>query len=255
MEVISKIISAIGQSYLTSKKVYDIIGTILTVMVAHKAFYFVIGMFFTRKFKPAKKQHKYGICIAARNESAVIGNLLDSINKQDYPSDLYTVFVVADNCTDNTAEIARQYTDQVYEINVQCAGGARNVGLDHATGEWILFIDDDDWWLHNYVFSMLHRVLVDLKQDVLTFSFIANNCGYAKGGLKWPAVWNKAWRREAIERGPYRFPLIKIAEDLQFAKTIYPHITAIDWDMPLYYYNYLRAGSLSWRKALGEFKN
>jgi len=84
-------------------------------MVFHKSIYFIIGMFFTRKFKEAKTKHKYAICIAARNESKVIGNLLDSINKQDYPKDKYTIFLVADNCTDNTAEIAKKYGAIVYE--------------------------------------------------------------------------------------------------------------------------------------------
>ena len=68
-------------------------------------FYFIIGIFFTRKFKSAKNKHKYAILIAARNEEEVIGNLLDSIKKQDYPGDLITTFVVADNCTDKTATI------------------------------------------------------------------------------------------------------------------------------------------------------
>ena len=53
--------------------------------------------------------------IAARNEKYVIGNLIDSIHKQDYPSDKYTIFVVADNCTDDTAEIARKKGAIVYE--------------------------------------------------------------------------------------------------------------------------------------------
>jgi cellulose synthase/poly-beta-1,6-N-acetylglucosamine synthase-like glycosyltransferase len=53
--------------------------------------------------------------IAARTEKYVIGNLLDSINKQDYPKDLVTIFVVADNCTDNTAEIARSKGAICYE--------------------------------------------------------------------------------------------------------------------------------------------
>lgn len=115
MEILNNIITAIGSFYFTGNKIYKIIGIILSIMVFHKAFYFVIGMFFTRKFKPAKKQHKYGILIAARNEKAVIGNLIDSINKQDYPKDLYTIFVVADNCTDNTAEIARSKGAICYE--------------------------------------------------------------------------------------------------------------------------------------------
>ena len=114
-EFFDKIFTAIGNIYPISQDIYDIIGVILAIAVIHKAFYFVIGMFFTRKFKPAKKKHKYAILIAARNEKYVIGNLLDSIHKQDYPQELLTVFVVADNCTDNTAEIARSKGAICYE--------------------------------------------------------------------------------------------------------------------------------------------
>ena len=60
--------------------------------------------------EPTETRH-----IVMRNEEAVIGNLLDSINKQDYPKELITTFVVADNCTDNTAEIARKHGAICYE--------------------------------------------------------------------------------------------------------------------------------------------
>ena len=97
----------------------DIASTVFTVCVAifglYVAAYVVIGFFCTKKFKPANKFHKYAILIAARNEKAVIGNLLDSIKRQDYPQDYLTVFVVADNCTDNTAEIARNMGAVCYE--------------------------------------------------------------------------------------------------------------------------------------------
>ena len=115
MQIINILISLIGVTYDLCKEFYDTLGVILSAIVIHKAFYFVIGMFFTRRFKKAQKNHKYGICIAARNEEKVIGNLLDSINKQDYPKDLYTIFVVADNCTDNTASIARSHGAICYE--------------------------------------------------------------------------------------------------------------------------------------------
>ncbi|MDO4568689.1 MAG: glycosyltransferase family 2 protein, partial [Clostridia bacterium] len=48
------------------------------------------------------------VLICARNEAGVIGNLLDSLEKQDYPKALYRVFVVAHNCTDDTARVARE---------------------------------------------------------------------------------------------------------------------------------------------------
>ena len=109
------IINSIGNHFIEWKNVYKVIGKILSIMLIYKYAYWAIGVFFTRKFKPAKKNHKYAILIAARNEKNVIGNLLDSIKKQDYPSDLITTFVVADNCTDNTAEIARDHGAICYE--------------------------------------------------------------------------------------------------------------------------------------------
>ena len=115
LDILDKIITFLGSLYPTASKINSVVGNVLSAMVFYQTIYFIIGLFFTRKFKPAKKNHKYGICIAARNEEKVIGNLLDSINKQDYPLDLLTVFVVADNCTDKTAEIARKKGAIVYE--------------------------------------------------------------------------------------------------------------------------------------------
>ncbi len=110
-------ISAIGGTYLTVYAVYKVINAVIRYMRFHKTYrlYDIIGLFFTRKFKPAKNKHKYAIVIAARNEESVIGNLLESIRKQDYPQELLTVFVVADNCTDKTAEVARNNGAICYE--------------------------------------------------------------------------------------------------------------------------------------------
>ena len=94
---IASVLTTVGGWYPVLKTVYAVIGTVFSVMLAYKVVYRIIGLFFTRKFKPAEKQHKYAVVIAARNEEKVIGNLLDSIVKQDYPKELVTVFVVADN--------------------------------------------------------------------------------------------------------------------------------------------------------------
>ena len=101
------VICAIGGVYNESQVVRNVILGILSIFTIHNAVYIIVGFFFTRKFQPAEKNHKYAILIAARNEEAVIGNLLKSISRQDYPKELITTFVVADNCTDNTAKIAR----------------------------------------------------------------------------------------------------------------------------------------------------
>ncbi len=72
--------------------------------------------------------------IAARNEEKVIGNLLKSIKAQDYPQELVDIYVVADNCTDSTAEVSRQCGATVYERfepNVVGKGYAIAFLLDH----------------------------------------------------------------------------------------------------------------------------
>ena len=95
--------------------VLGVISSIFGWLWKYKGLYTVIGLFATRKFPPAKNFHKYAVLVPARNESAVIGNLVDSIRKQDYPSELVDIFVVADNCTDDTAEVARKYGAVCYE--------------------------------------------------------------------------------------------------------------------------------------------
>ena len=62
-----------------------------------------------------KKQNRFMAIIPAHNESAVVANLVESLKKQNYPKELYDVYVIADNCTDNTAEKAREAGAIVYE--------------------------------------------------------------------------------------------------------------------------------------------
>lgn len=93
------------------------ISAVVSALFKYKAVYAVTGLFATRKFPTAKKQHKYAILVAARNEEKVIGHLIDSIRAQDYPAELVTIFVVADNCSENdrTAEISRAKGAFCYE--------------------------------------------------------------------------------------------------------------------------------------------
>ena len=103
------LIRTIGSWYENGSSILWWIYRILAILTIYKTFYLIIGTFFTRIFPKAKKNHKYAIVIAARNEETVIGNLLDSINKQDYPKKLITTFVVCDNCTDNTFKVAKKH--------------------------------------------------------------------------------------------------------------------------------------------------
>ena len=100
----------------------SVIGTIYTVLKAYQMLYFV-GLFKKIEYKKTKNKHSYGILVAARNEAKVIKNLLESFEKQDYDKDKIAVFVIAHNCTDNTAEIVREFSKTsttktfIYEYN------------------------------------------------------------------------------------------------------------------------------------------
>lgn len=96
-------------------KICNILIAAIGALYAYQIIYVIIGLFFTKKFKQAVNYHKYAIIISARNEEKVIGNLLESIAKQDYPQNKLSVFVVADNCTDKTAQIARAHGAVCYE--------------------------------------------------------------------------------------------------------------------------------------------
>lgn len=82
----------------------------------YNVIYMIIGLFAPKKTYPeTEKKFRYAIVVCARNEEKVIGNLIDSVRAQTYPAEYTEIFVVADNCTDNTAEICRQKGCTVYE--------------------------------------------------------------------------------------------------------------------------------------------
>ena len=65
--------------------------------------------------EPLVKTNRYAAIISARNESGVIGQLLDTIRAQTYPAEFLDAIVIADNCTDDTAQVARDHGAIVYE--------------------------------------------------------------------------------------------------------------------------------------------
>ncbi len=122
---------------------------------------------------PAKKQHTYAFFIAAHNEEAVIANLVKSIRDQDYPSELIDVFVVADACTDNTAQAAREAGAIVYERNDLSRKGkswVMDYGFDRILREYpgkheAFFIFDAD--------NLLSRDYVTIMNDAFDQGYLA----------------------------------------------------------------------------------
>lgn len=191
----------------------------------------------------------FSIVIPAHNSEFFILRCLNSVIRQTFTD--YELIVVCDRCYDNTEGIARAMADKVIVTDYGMDGLARNAGIDAAEGEWVLFIDDDDWWIHEYVLEELHNIATHkgLIADVLTFDFIWKDPPegipvYYKNdaGTTNIAVWSKAFRRELI--GDTRFPAIKMTSDVGFMKQIVdkqPLCYATHELM--YYYNYMRTGS------------
>ena len=93
------------------------LAVLFTVAYFYQLVYLVIGL--VRKHRQSTDQdaviHRYAAVISARNESGVIAELIQSLKNQNYPKDCLDVYVVADNCTDNTAQVARDAGAIVYE--------------------------------------------------------------------------------------------------------------------------------------------
>ncbi len=92
------------------------IAVIFTLCYAYQFFYIFVS--FVKKpkvFEDTGERKRFAFLLAARNEETVIGNLIDSILKQEYPADLIDIYVCADNSDDKTAEIARSLGAHVYE--------------------------------------------------------------------------------------------------------------------------------------------
>lgn len=91
------------------------ISLMFMVCYAYQAVYLIVAFLKRRRRFPIGERHRYAVLIAARNEESVIAQLIESIKEQRYPQELLDIFVVADNCTDMTAEVAEKAGAHVYE--------------------------------------------------------------------------------------------------------------------------------------------
>ncbi len=99
-----------------------LISFIFAVCYIYQILYIPLVLIFRKRKDAADRAkrgeivyHNYAVLICARNEEIVIGDLINSLKDQTYPSDRIHIFVCADNCTDGTAEKARQNGAEVIE--------------------------------------------------------------------------------------------------------------------------------------------
>lgn len=212
---------------------------------SYQFFYVLVSLLGKHRPHGASRLHRYAVLIAARNESAVIGQLIDSIHAQNYPAGLVDIFVVADNCTDNTAAIAAAHGAIVY-----CRQDKSRIGKGYALNfllkainsrvdanyDAYLVLDADNVIAPNYI-SEMNNTFSDGYRIVTSYRNSKNygdnwiSAGYALWFLRESRYLNNArmllgsscavsgtgflFSREILERcGGWNFFLL--TEDIEF---------------------------------------
>ncbi len=94
------------------KYLYLLQQALIWIITIYWAYQIIVSFCSLIKLKDKKllieKEHKFMAIVPAHNEEMVIANLIESLKEQNYPKNLYDIYVIADNCTDATAEIAKK---------------------------------------------------------------------------------------------------------------------------------------------------
>lgn len=159
------------------------------------------------------------------NTAAYLPRCIESIVNQTY-NDLQ-IILVNDGSTDNSGAIAEEWRAkdtriEVYHQANQGQSVARNTGLDHAKGEYISFVDADDYIDHDYIATMLQAA--DETTDCVQIGYRRIRLDGKRIKVCTPAhfyqytvPWARLYRRDFIETHALRFPKGMIYEDVVFS--------------------------------------
>lgn len=185
---------------------------------------------------------KISVIIPIHNLEKEIGQCLDSVAAQDFDRSEYEILAVLDSCTDNTEKAVRAWGDMHADINLnlfyaQCRtpGGARNVGLEQATGEYVMFIDGDDYLINDSAMTMLYEAAQGHNAvRVMDHEMSGNHVKFSQR----LTLWLHFFSRELI--GEERFTHMLLNEDFEFVKRIRskPEYNEAQLNVPLYHYNF-----------------
>lgn len=178
------------------KVITSVLGLLIGLCYAYQILYLFVPLFIKKSLPQQETLHRYAILIAARNEEKVLPHLLESINAQAYPGQLFTTYVIADNCTDATARVAAQGgatvftrfdTSRVgkgYALNYLLEKIDETVGLD--SYDAFLVFDADNLLSPDYI-AQINKVCA-LGYDVF--------CGYRNSknfGTDWVSAGHALW--------------------------------------------------------------
>ena len=116
---------------------------------------------------------KFSKIIPNYNKEDYVEETLNSIFNHTYKN--FEVIVIDDASSDNSIEKIKKYDVRLFHTNRKMAGGARNVGLDNATGDYILFLDSDDYFTTPTVLEELNNLIKD--EDIIFLNYTKDKFG------------------------------------------------------------------------------
>lgn len=185
------------------------------------------------------------VIIPVYNGEKTIAKTIESVLSQTFCD--FEILIVNDGSTDDTTDVIARYLKQDKRIRVieKVNGGiasARNTGVEHALGDYIAFIDADDWMetttleeLYNAITEQDAEVCVcDYRyvyedgtgHDVINYSFSKKNVSDNKELLVkvMPQPWNKLMKKDIFKRISPCYPDGLVFEDLCFYACVFPEI-------------------------------
>ena len=119
------------------------------------------------------KKIRFSIIVPNYNKGEYISECLNSIFNQTFKN--YEVIVIDDGSSDNSLDEIKKFDVRFFRTNRLQAGGARNVGMKEASGEYIIFLDSDDYLNNNNVLKELDKLIKD--EDLIYFNYVMDKYG------------------------------------------------------------------------------
>ena len=138
----------------------------------------------------------FSIIIPTYNRKEKLQRALDSVLAQTYQN--FELLVMDDGSNDGTEEMVKSFVDQriIYEWNENWGGPGRprNRGINKAKGEWIAFLDSDDWWTKDKLQNSIKK-LEETGADILYHDlYLISRYG---GERPWLRTWSRILSRDA----------------------------------------------------------
>ena len=198
---------------------------------------------------------KLSLVIPVHNLERYIEPLLVSLKYQAYNLDEIEPVFICDSCQDKTHAIIESHLKGLYKNLVivdreyHSSGLSRNDGIEMATGDYIWLLDGDDWLIDNHAFKKVMEFFESAPDsNVLHVSFLSNtyhNYNYLHTVWQWifSARWAKAVK---FTSRPYDDDVEWVNKMIQRHNLIiYPRL-----EQPLYFYNYMREGSVMYTRKI-----